>query len=168
MNLLLLCQHSFILPCTGPQKCDWSVWLPVKIARRQKEILKIHYPLDVSSQKCTKVCFSMTIGILKFPDPRNRDSISVINSMDTFARHFESHRRETWRHTGRRTEPPIFLETPSLPPPPGCFFISNFMTSSTVYAPSLFTFVRFETMIWPSIRFDISLQNFKESVPKNI
>ena len=25
----------------------------------------------------------MTIGILKFPDPRNRDSISVINSMDT-------------------------------------------------------------------------------------
>ena len=26
---------------------------------------------------------------------------------------------------------------------------------------SLCTFVRFETMIWPSIRFDISLQNFK-------
>ena len=27
---------------------------------------------------------------------------------------------------------------------------------------SLCTFVRFETMIWPSIRFDISLQNFKK------
>ena len=27
----------------------------------------------------------------------------------------------------------------------------------------LCTFVRFETMIWPSIRFDISLQNFKKS-----
>ena len=27
---------------------------------------------------------------------------------------------------------------------------------------SLSTFVRFETMIWPSIRFDISLQNFKK------
>ena len=83
MNLLLLWQHSFILPCTGPQRCHWSVWLPVKIARRQKEVLKTHYPLDVSSQKSTKVCFSMTIGILKFPDPRNRDSISVINSKDT-------------------------------------------------------------------------------------
>ena len=66
-----------------PSKCDSSVWLPVKIARRQKEVLKTHYPLDVSSQKSTKVCFSMTIGILKFPDPRNRDSISVINSKDT-------------------------------------------------------------------------------------
>ena len=27
---------------------------------------------------------------------------------------------------------------------------------------SLWTFVRFETMIWPSIRFDMSLQNFKK------
>ena len=36
-----------------------------------------------------------------------------------FVRHFESHRRETWRHTGRRIEPVIPLETPSpLPPPP--------------------------------------------------
>ena len=42
------------------------------------------------------------------------------------------------------------------------FFISNFMKSSTVYAAILCTFVRFETMIWPSIRFDISLQNFKK------
>ena len=31
----------------------------------------------------------------------------------------------------------------------------------TVYAASLCTFVGFESMIWPSIRFDISLQNFK-------
>ena len=34
-------------------------------------------------------------------------------------------------------------------------FISNFMKSSTVYAASLCKFVRFETTILPSIRFDI-------------
>ena len=46
-----------------------------------------------------------------------------------------------------------------------CYFlISNFMKSSTVYAASLCTFVRFKTMIWPSIRFDISLQNFKKQI----
>ena len=32
-----------------------------------------------------------------------------------------------------------------------CFFTSIFMKSSTVYAASLCTFVRFETMIWPTI-----------------
>ena len=32
-----------------------------------------------------------------------------------FTRHFESHWRETRRHNGTRTEPPISLETPSLP-----------------------------------------------------
>ena len=42
------------------------------------------------------------------------------------------------------------------------FSMSNFMKSSTVYVASLCTFVRFETMIWPNIRFDISLQNFKK------
>ena len=43
------------------------------------------------------------------------------------------------------------------------FCISNFMNSSTVYEASLCTFVlRSETMIWPSMRFDISLQNFKK------
>ena len=36
------------------------------------------------------------------------------------------------------------------------------MESSTVYAASLCTFIRFETMILPSIRFDISYQDFKE------
>ena len=41
-------------------------------------------------------------------------------------------------------------------------FLSIFMKLSTVYAASLCTFVRFETMVWPSIRFDISLQNFKK------
>ena len=35
------------------------------------------------------------------------------------------------------------------------------MNPSIVYVPSLCTFVRFETIILPSIRFDISLQNFK-------
>ena len=40
--------------------------------------------------------------------------------------------------------------------------IYNFMKSSTVYWASLCTFVRFETMIWPSIRFDLSFQNFRD------
>ena len=62
------------------------------------------------------------------------------------------------------------------------FLISNFMKSSSVYGASLRTFVlRSETMIWPSMRFDISLQNFKKplvdifspqierrNVPKNV
>ena len=43
------------------------------------------------------------------------------------------------------------------------FFISNFMKSRAVYEASLCSFVlRFETMICPSTRFDISLQNFKK------
>ena len=60
-------------------------------------------------------------------------------------------------------------------------FISIFMKSSAVYEASLCTFVlSFETLILPSMRFDISLQNFKKplvdispqierkTVPKNI
>ena len=43
------------------------------------------------------------------------------------------------------------------------FVLSNFMKSRTVYAANLCTFVGFESMVWPSIRFDISLQNFKKS-----
>ena len=44
------------------------------------------------------------------------------------------------------------------------FFISNFMKSSAVYEASLCTFVlRSATMIRPSMRFDISLQNFKKT-----
>ena len=42
------------------------------------------------------------------------------------------------------------------------FSLSNFMKWSVVYAASLCSFVRFETMIWPSIRFDISLLNFNK------
>ena len=60
----------------------------------------------------------MTIGTLKSPKPRNRNSISVIklkflsaSSLNTLLA-FESHWRETWRHTGRRTVPQISLETP--------------------------------------------------------
>ena len=44
------------------------------------------------------------------------------------------------------------------------FVISNFLKSSTVNAASLCTFVRFESMISPSIRFDISLQNSRSFV----
>ena len=43
------------------------------------------------------------------------------------------------------------------------FFISNFMKSRAVYEASLYSFVlRLETMICPSTRFDIRLQNFKK------
>ena len=41
-------------------------------------------------------------------------------------------------------------------------FFSRFMKSRVVYAASLCTFVKLVTMIWPSIRFDITLQNFKK------
>lgn len=44
------------------------------------------------------------------------------------------------------------------------FFISNFIKSSTVYSASLCTFVRFETMIWPSIRFDLRLRIFRDTL----
>ena len=44
------------------------------------------------------------------------------------------------------------------------FVISNFMKSSTVYAASLCTFVRFESMTLPSIRFDISLNRKVKSL----
>ena len=44
-----------------------------------------------------------------------------------------------------------------------CLFLSYLAQFTLiVYAASLCTFVGFESMIWPSIRFDISLQNFKK------
>jgi len=42
------------------------------------------------------------------------------------------------------------------------FFLNYFMKSSVVYAASLCTFVSFDTMIWPNIRFHKSLQNFQK------
>ena len=85
MNLLLLCLNSLILLCTGPQKCDRSVLLPIKFARRYGGTFKIHYmSQDVSFQKGTKVWFSMTTGILKSLNPRNRNSISVISTKFLF------------------------------------------------------------------------------------
>ena len=48
----------------------------------------------------------MTIETLKSPNP-------FIRLFDEhFARRFESHWRETWRHTGKRTVPQFSLETP--------------------------------------------------------
>ena len=41
-------------------------------------------------------------------------------------------------------------------------FIPNFMKSSAVYEASYAQFVLLETLIWPSMRFDISLHNFKK------
>ena len=73
-------------------------------------------PLDVSSKKSTKPWFSLTIGILTLPNLWNRYSISVRNSIflirlfdEHFACHFESLWRETWRHTGARTETPYLI-----------------------------------------------------------
>ena len=66
----------------------------------------------------------MTIETLKYPNPRIRNSISVIKSKfviclfdEHFARHFESHCRETtlyWQ-ADCTTD---FLGTASRPPPP--------------------------------------------------
>ena len=64
------------------------------------------------------------MGILISPNLRKRIKISVRNSIilsssstTTLPAILKSHRSETWRHTGMRTEPPISLETP---PPSWC------------------------------------------------
>ena len=57
----------------------------------------------------------MTIETLKSPNP-------FIRLFDEhFARRFESHWRETWRHTGKRTVPQFSFQTPSPPVGPAIF-----------------------------------------------
>ena len=151
MNLLLLCLNSLILLCTGPQKCDRSVSLPVKFARRWEGTFKIHYTSqDVSFQKSPKVWFSMTTGILKSLNPRNRNSISVISTKFLFVSSMntllESHWRETWRHIDRRTEPTISLET--LPP---SRVIYNLVQREAWNQISII-FTKCKSEYWPSFR----------------
>ena len=81
MNVWLLCLKSSILLCTGPQKCDRSVWLLVKFARRWKRVFKIHHTTGhFIPKKLLKSSFlwQETIATLKSPNPRNRNSLSVI------------------------------------------------------------------------------------------
>ena len=44
------------------------------------------------------------------------------------------------------------------------FELISWSSAQLIYAPSLCMFVRFETMIWSIIRFDISLQNSKRAL----
>ena len=131
MNLLLLCLNSSILLCTGPQKCERSVWLPVKFARRWKGIFKIHYTTrHFISKKYLSLVFyenrNLKISKSKKSEQYFRDKIEYfIRLLDKhLARHFESYWRETWRHTDRRTVPQISLKTPSSHPLLGEFQVN--------------------------------------------
>ena len=131
MNLLLLCLNSSILLCTGPQKCERSVWLPVKFARRWKGIFKIHYTTrHFISKKYLSLVFyenrNLKISKSKKSEQYFRDKIEFfIRLLDKhLARHFESYWRETWRHTDRRTVPQISLKTPSPHPLLGEFQVN--------------------------------------------
>ena len=106
MNLLLLCLNSSILLCSGPQKCDRSVWF----ARRFKGIFKIHYTTGhFIPRKYLNLVFydnrNLEISKSKKSERYFRDKIEIFIRLfdEHFARHFESHWRETWRHTGKRT-----------------------------------------------------------------
>ena len=106
-----------------------KVWPVGMIARKICSTIErnlknsLHHWTFHSQKELKSSFFFMTIGTLKSPKPRNRNSISMIklkflsaSSMNTLLA-FESHWREMWRHTGSRTVPQISLETP-LPPPP--------------------------------------------------
>ena len=108
-----------------------KVWPVGMIARKicstiERNLKNSFHHWTFHSQKVLKSSFFfMTIGTLKSPKPRNRNSISMIklkflsvSSMNTLLA-FESHWREMWRHTDSRTVPQISLETPLPPPPPG-------------------------------------------------
>ena len=116
MNLLLLCLNSSILLYTGPQKCDRSVWLAVKFARRYKGIFKIHYTTGhFIPKKYLSLVFydnrNLKISKSKKSEQYFRDKIEIFIRLfdEHFARHFESYWRKMWRHTGRRTVPQISL-----------------------------------------------------------
>ena len=121
MNLLLLCLNSSVLPCTGPQKCDRSIWLPVAFAQRKKGICNINYTTGrFIPKKYLSLVFydkrDLKISKSKKSEQFFRDKFEIFICLfdEHFPRHFESHWRETWRHTGRRTEPSISLETHNL------------------------------------------------------
>ena len=139
INLLLLCLNSSILPCTGPEKCDRSVWLPVKFSRRWKGIFKIHYATGhFTPKKYLNLVFydnrNLKISKSKKSERYFRDKIEIFIRLfdEHFARHFESHRRQTWRHTGRRTVPQISVETPFPPVRNEDAFTQRFRTAKGV------------------------------------
>ena len=94
-------------------------WLLDSHARRLKGILKNQYSSEGFIQN--KYNIRISKGILISPNLRKLNKISVRNSITlsspsttTLPAILKSHRSETWRHTGMRTEPPIPLETPPL------------------------------------------------------
>ena len=112
MNLLLLCLNYSILLCTA------KVWPVGMIARKICSI--IHYTTGhFIPRKYLSLVFydnrNLKISKSKKAEQYFRDKIEIFIWLfdEHFARHFESHSRETWRHTGKRTVPQISLETPS-------------------------------------------------------
>ena len=91
---------------------------------RRKESFKIHYTtarfLPIKDQ-CLDSYGNKDLKIPKSKKSEQyfRDKFEIFIRLfdEHFARHFESHWRETWRQIGRRTEPPLSLETQSPPPP---------------------------------------------------
>ena len=93
-------------------------------AWRSKGIFKNHYILKVSSKIRTIHWVSISMGILRKSKKIKqvivsmRKSIILLSSSTmTMPTILESHRSETWRHIGTRTEPPNYLKTP-----PPCWY----------------------------------------------
>ena len=90
-----------------------------------KGIFKIHKNTGRFILKKYQSLLSITVGILKSSNPRNRNSTSVINSkilsfssMNTLLAILKvTDVRRDVIPAGRRTEPPISLETPCPPVP---------------------------------------------------
>ena len=128
MKLLLICLNSSICCAPALKRVTGRYDCSEDLLDDRRGSLKFITPLDVSFEKSTKYWFSMTIEILTSPNLRNWNSMSVrnpkflsVSSLNTFGRYFESHWRETWRHTGTRDASPISMETPS----PPCFLLTS-------------------------------------------
>ena len=108
MNLLLVCLNSSICCALALKSVTGRYECSEDLLDDRRGSLKFITPLDVSFGKSTKYWLSMIIEILTSSNLRNWNSICArnpkylsVSSTNTFARYFESHWRETWRHTGR-------------------------------------------------------------------
>ena len=131
------------------------------------------FPLDVQNEKqllsrvfcyawlvCLFRCCLRNASLVKVGNPIS-DGIVFFFHLAWCVRGFKSLKR-SWPYliafrsciSNGKPEQLLYLMFP--------LFLSNFIKSRTVYASSLYTFVRVKTVILPSIRFDISLQNFKK------
>ena len=98
---------------------------PQNLLDHRNESFKIHYTtgrLLPTKDQCLDSYDNKDLKITKSKTSEQyfRDKFVIFIRLfdEHFARHFGSHGRETWRHIGRRTEPPTSLETPSPKSPP--------------------------------------------------